>query len=577
MMRRRIYSALCAGLVLTVLPGLSASAAEAPLEIVPQSATAVVRLKSLDATIDKVAEFVNAVQPGMGGTVRNQAQGIGILISNQNLTGVDRTKDWWFTVFAEKEAEPGVVFVIPATDSAAMKQALGENIHTHEYKDWVAYSEDAGALAKIKEQIDGGENSIGDLIDEKAQAVLDRGELSVFVNISQLTTTYADEIEQLQLQLNELLQQFKELGAVPLGAAGGQAVDLAPMLEVYGGLLRGLMQGVQDMRGFSVAVGVTSRGMAIEEYAQVKPRSEAARYFADHPPSDLKQLELLPEGKLAYFGAHGDMGALMQLGTQMSLAMAKPDAEDAKEVEALADEIGKLEFKDLVGAFGFGDLKQGAVRVTMLSHIGQPAKMRELAEKTAKLMQAMQIEGYKQEVTYKRDAEEYGDYKADVMILKQEVSPEVDPLGIQEKVNEYVYGPDGMTNRLIYLDNMVVQTTGGGRADMEAALAAIKAQKLSPQVTAVREQLSPKVNAIALVDLPGIIAEAIRLTMETGEVPLQIDPQMFKTAGPSFMGFAFNTEADAVLIQTYIPVEQLQGIIKIAMGAQMMMLMQQQF
>lgn len=577
MMRRRIYSALCAGLALAVLPGLSASAADAPLEIVPQSASAVVRLKNPDATIDTVVEFVNAVQPGMGGTVRAQAQGIGILISNQNLTGVDRSKDWWFTVFAAKEAEPGVVFVIPATDAAAMKQALGENFHTHEYKDWVAYSEDADALAKIKEQIEGDEKSIGDLIDDDAQAVLDRGELSVFVNVPQLTTTYADEIEQLQLQLDELLQQFKELGGMPLGGAGGQAVDIAPMLEVYGGLLRGLMQGIQDMRGFSVAVGFTSRGLAIEEYAQVKPRSESARYFADHPPSDLKQLEMLPEGKLAYFGAHGDMGTLMKLGTQMSLAMADPDAEDAKELEALAEDIGKLEFKDLVGTFGFGDLKEGAVRVTMLSHVGQPAKMRELAERTAKLMKAMQVEGVKQEMTYKRDAEEYGDYKADVMILKQEVSPEIDPLGIQEKVNEYVYGPDGMTNRIVYLENMIVQTTGGGRADMEAALAATEAKKLSPQVTAVREQLSPKVNAFALVDLPGIIAEAVRLTVETGEVPLQIDPQMFKTAGPSFMGFAFNTEPDAVRIQTYIPVEQLQGIIKIAMGAQMIMLMQQQF
>ena len=97
--RRSGIAAVAIGLAL--VSQLSAHAA-GPLDLIPADATAVIRLKSPEATIGKVGNFANAVQPGLGFMVQGQAPGLGAVISNPTLGGVDLKQDWYVAVSPSK-------------------------------------------------------------------------------------------------------------------------------------------------------------------------------------------------------------------------------------------------------------------------------------------------------------------------------------------------------------------------------------------------------------------------------------------------------------------------------------------
>ena len=138
------------GLALSVQ--LSAQAA-GPLDLIPADVTAVIRLKSPEATIGKVGNFANAVQPGLGFMVQGQAPGLGVVISNPTLGGVDLKQDWYVAVFAVKGAEPSVVFIIPATDVKALQGGVGDSFTFASKDSWVAYSQDEAVMELVEECI----------------------------------------------------------------------------------------------------------------------------------------------------------------------------------------------------------------------------------------------------------------------------------------------------------------------------------------------------------------------------------------------------------------------------------------
>ena len=117
--------------------------AAGPLDLIPADATAVVRLKSPEATIGKVGNFANAIQPGLGFMVQGQAPGLGALSSPiRHLGGVDLKQDWYVAIFAVKGAEPSVVFVVPATDVKALQGGVDDSFTFASKDSWVAYSKD---------------------------------------------------------------------------------------------------------------------------------------------------------------------------------------------------------------------------------------------------------------------------------------------------------------------------------------------------------------------------------------------------------------------------------------------------
>ena len=127
-----------------------AIAGDPPLAAFSKDADVVIRLKAPEQTIEKAAVMAGSADEKLAGTIRENAPFIGMLISNPGLAGVDMKQDWLVVVHAHADADPGVVFCIPATDAAAMQAALPEKMTKFERDGWVYYSEDAAAIDSLQ-------------------------------------------------------------------------------------------------------------------------------------------------------------------------------------------------------------------------------------------------------------------------------------------------------------------------------------------------------------------------------------------------------------------------------------------
>lgn len=562
MLRRRISALLIFGFLLLATPLL---AAESGLDAISTDASVVVRLKNPKATIEKIASFIDMVQPGFGTQVRTQGQMIGVAISNPTLGGVDMTADWYMAVYATGgDAEPGVVFVVPATDVKAMKEALGEGMKFQEFGKWGVYTTDTAAAEKSAARIKGTGKSIATVIDKDSSTSIDKGDLAVFINVSQLATAYKSKLADAKEKAAEALNQLSENAPGPAGA------NLKAMSGTLTSLVKSVLQGVEDTKSCVISVAVSKQGIAIEDLVKVTAGSATDKFLQKSAPSAMEALATLPAGNLGYFGIHFDMASMMQFGASFMDLLEGSD-ETKKEMKGLLDEMGKLKFGTMAAAFGLGNnLQDGAIRSTTIMEVNTPAKLRELNEKQLKLMGSVKSQGVKQTYDIKKDAEKYGANSADVVTMKMQVGDADDPAtAMVQQLMSKLYGPEGMVSRIVYLKDRMVQTMGGGKEAMTKALASQSAKSnTSPNAAfdLARKQLGAKANLIVLFDLPMTVANAAKLVVESGLVPIPLEPAMLEglQLKESYLGFSIGTEPQGIRVNTHIPVEQVQGMTRLA-------------
>ena len=542
-------------------------AAENALDAFSTDASVVIRLKKPDATIGKLADLVDLVSKGAGDQVRGQAEMLGQLISNPTLAGVDRNADWWVAMYAtgEENEEPDFVFVVPATDLKAMKEALGDKVQFIEHGKFGVYTEDEEMAKETKARIKGEGKSISTLIDKESTAVFDSGDVSVFINIKQLATAYKDEIKEFSEQAKQKLED------APDDIPGGGGIDTKQIAEVLGKVFEIVAQGLDDAQSCTISLGISKDGLIFEDLVRVKAGSPTDKMLVKSAPGALPGLSTLPAGYLLYFGLTWDMSDFAKLNQWLigfSNSAVKPEA--AKELKAALDEVAKLKIGSLVTAFGLGDVDEGAVRSVSVTEVDNPAKMRDLSQKVMKAMQGAETPGIKQTFDVKKDAEKYGKNSADVITVKTEATDADNPLMAAQmaRLMALMFGPDGMTTRAVYLKDKVVQTLGGGKPAMTDALAAADqkpADSAKSQVHQSRAKLGAKSNVVVLLDLANLIAKIVDVVVQGQLLPIPLDGDQVKglQSKPSYFGLSAGTEPQGLRVKTHIPVEQMQGIAKI--------------
>ncbi len=560
MLRRFVLPGL-----LLVLASLPIQAAETALDAISTDASLVIRMKKPKATIGKVAELADLVVQGSGDHIRGNSGKLGEMISNPTLAGVNMEADWWVAVYAAGgEQEPDVVFIIPASDIKAMKAALGEEVKFSEYGKLAVYTADADAFAKTTARIKGEGKSILTLADKDSTALFEGGDVSVYINVPQLAVAYKTEIDEFKENATNLIENAPQ--AVP-----GGGFDSQKMGELVGKLLGFLTQGLNDTQSCTIAATVSKDGLDIEDLVKLKAGTPTDKLLARSATSPLSSLSSLPAGYLAYFGLSWDMSDFAQLSEWLMGAGAagvKPDA--AKTIEGTIKEMAKLKIGAIVTAFGLGDMDEGAVRSVTMTEVDNPAKMRELSLKTMKAMGTVENQGIKQTFTVKPDAEKYGKNSADVITVKTEVNEADNPFmaAMMDRINSAMFGPDGMTTRVVYLKDRVIQTMGGGKQAMNDVLASVDkkmAESGKSPTQQTRTKLAPKSNLLVLWDIPGTVAKIMAMVVESQTVPLPIDPDAVKElqSKPSYFGLSAAGEPQGLRVKTVVPVEQMQGIAKI--------------
>lgn len=564
MARRALAWALVLVVAWTVRPALAQT--ESPLKAIPGDAAVVVRVKGFQGTLDKVAKLADAVQPGSGNTVKFGGAAIGAGLKNPTMEGVDLAGDFYLAVFVEKDSEPGMVFVVPAKDTAAMEEALGEDITFLKHGKFGIYSDDEELIDAVKEQLKSkDEDSLEDAIDEKSMAVLKRGDISVFVNVPALLEVYKDEFAMAQGLVEGIKDQAAEGAAAP-------GVNMAAMMEKLQGLASTLLKAVEDHEGISVALTFTDKDIVLEEFFKLEDDSDTGKALKAGTGSDLGLLSSLPSDSLGYYAVQCDISEFMAWGMEF----AESVIEDEKALEILKgakDEFKKMKFKGLAGAFNLGKSSGGLLQAVSLISMDDPKKFRALTQKYSTAMKEFEQAGVKTEVTYKADAEKIGTTSIDLTNAKVTISDDAPNAEQQRALINAMYGEDGMVTRTAFLKDKVVQVIGGGKPAMESALKAVEGASRTPSagVQAVRSKLGTKPNFVGLIDIASLAVKGLSLAGEFGGEALPFDPEEITkglTLKPSYLGFGVEVQDAAVSVKTVLPVDQIKSLVQIGMKAQ---------
>ena len=150
MARRALGWALVLVVAWTVRPAVAQTAS--PLKAIPSDVAVVVRVKGFQGTLNKIASLADAIQPGTGQTVKFGGAAVGGLLKNPTLEGVDQAGDFYVAVFVEKGEAPGMVFMVPGKDLAAMEEALGDDVTFVKGDKHGIYSDDEELATSFKDQ-----------------------------------------------------------------------------------------------------------------------------------------------------------------------------------------------------------------------------------------------------------------------------------------------------------------------------------------------------------------------------------------------------------------------------------------
>jgi hypothetical protein len=528
-----------------------------PADAIPDTASLVVRFKSPKAALGKLAGFVDAVQPGLGNAVTSSLPGLGEVIGNSGLEGVDTEKDLWAVVFAQPQAMPLVVFIVTAKDVDDLKDGLPSNYEVHVSGKLVAYSEHEDALGEIRERLDGEGKALLSTIDAATKKLFDSADVSVLVNVKQLAEDFSDELDQAEPQLNAFIDQL--VAALP----EAQRPQLEPALGLYRVLGAAILNGIRDTESYALGVTFSKTAIRIEDRLQVEDGSSTADYFAKQAPGDLALMGKLPAGKPVYFGLKADMSSLIEWSMKLTREMLKGTSDDqqAKFDEAVA-EMSKLKYEEMGMYLDIGKTAP-AFRGGGVTLVTPGNKLRDISRKLLANMGKIESVGFTQTTKLEPAAEKIGGFEADRITIQQEFDESADPTGMQKKMHAIMFGEGGMEQLMVYQANRTLQTLGG-KKEMQDLITAVEANK-SPDAafTAARKRFSDKLNLLALFDLAQIIQGVATLAADSGAIPIDMTALKGLKLDPAYVGFSITIEPTAARAQLEVPVQQVQNIMKI--------------
>lgn len=553
-MLRKITWLTCGVLLLP----LSLNAQDSPLEFFPANADLVVRLNEPDQTIENVATLVDSVVPGtgVGDMIRDSAEAqLGQMISNPTLAGVDITKAWYLGVFAKGQEEPSVVFAIPAIDTDDLTSAIGSNMDSDVHGNWVLYT-DRGEVPGVAAV----EQSVAKSINKKTADVLNQGDLGLYVNAKHLRETYAEELETAHDQALDSLNQLRFL------APQMEGVDIGAMVDIYGSLLEKFYQAVNDSQSFAAAVDIDATGIKIEEYLEVGSNSESAKLLSSLPTSEFSNLNKLPKDGLLYYGISGGIKDLTKWSMGLTGRLS-PDSGVQERIAKVSEGLDEIELPEMTASMNVGDAKTGLVQVAGIAEAKPAAKYREYMRGTLEAMNDIELPGMTQKSSVAKDAESYGDLKADVVTITQEIDPDQPGAAMQMQMQQALFGTEGIQSRIVYLDDEYLTIMGGGQPAAKDFIENYQAGRTNGTDKS-REGLMDKSNVVVLFDLANTIAKGLKFATQLEGIPvIPIDPQMidnlFLTS--SYAGVAIAVEENSVRCRTQVPVAQMQNVGKVVM------------
>ena len=554
-----IPTGFCLSLVL-LLPTVSVAQRVSPFQGIPQSAAAVARISGVDRLSEDVGRFVDVVQPGFGNIVRIQLPILmGNVLTNPTLNGIDKSRDWYVAGFAGENQD--AVLVLPVTDAEAAKETLQENTQSIEHGDWLICCRKDAVLNQIKACVGGGD-SFESVMSEESRQQFDSGHVGLYVHGKSLKSSFANELASAEDQLDRAIDRM-------ISTIEGQnaQVNLDYVKEFYGLAGRMLIQAIRDSDSVVVSARLEPTGLQIDKTVSVAADTETTRFFASQPTNSLEEITKLPEDNDVYFAFHGDPKPLIEQSGKMMGSLI-PDAEVRKKAEQAIAAMKEATFGTFAGAFKVTDESEGALRYAGSMQIDKPALIRESFSYYGKET-TYDVGGLKQTMSFEAGAEKIGDTPVDVFRIQQELPAELDPTGMQKKMVELIYGPEGMTQRIVTTDDGILQTMGGGLETMKS-LMNHDASWTSSTLTDARSRQLQNANMVSLVDLPNMARNMFTMILSSGGVPIPINADDLNAVPVprSYAGSSVAMDGTQLKARLHIPAETVRGFVALGMYVQ---------
>lgn len=539
-------------------------AQESGLELIPETAAAVIRIQAPEQITTDLVEFINKVQPGFGGLAEAQLpMAFGQAIKNPQLAGVDQSKDWYVALFVDDSGEPKGVLILPVTDANEAKGAMEETFEFLEHETWLICSPEGRFFDDFEELKNGKLKSAASLLDDQLEAIVMQGHVTFALNAVLLRETFADELNSADDRLEELIQAMGEQIQ-----QASPAIDMEYVLDVYRDLGKTALQAVNDSESYALSIKVTDNALKIDQLLTVGEETATAAFFATQPVSEMSSLKSVPEGLMGYLGIHGDPSSLLTWSKSVVEKVIKNEEQKALTLKAL-ESLKESEFGTLAAG---GDLlpeEETAMRYFSIAEIAPAQKIRDMMKSLGNGVE-YEVAGIEQQLTYEPDAEKIGDQSVDIYRVKQTIPAGLDPTGLQKKINEKLYGSDGIVQRILLKENVMLQTMGGGLDAMKQLVESPEWQEES--LLAARARQHEKANLVVLVDLPNSVYKFAKLIIGTGALPIPIQSEQIEglELPASYSGFSLAVEDNRLSTTTNVSVETFQGFVRMAMFIQQM-------
>ena len=467
-------------------------------------------------------------------------------------------KIWWAIVFADSEDGLSIVFVIPTTDMKAVKASVPAEFEFHSNGNLAIYSISEDLVEKVSERLDGKGTSLWKKIEGTSKKLFDTSDISVLVNIQQLSEEFKDQLDEAEPQLETFLDNL--IAAFP----ETQRQQMTAAFDAYRMLGKAVLQGVTDSESLTVGITISKDAIKIEDRLKVEEKTETATFLAKQPPGDLTLITRLPENKSGYVAAKLDLSSMIDWSMKTTKAMLPSLTDQQKaDFDAAIQQMKTLQYGDLAWYLDIDPTSEGVLRVGSVSDVTPTDRMRELSRSMIKSIGAIEGPGFTQTSTLEPAVVKVGGVDVDRITMTQKFDESSDPSGLQEKLRDLLFGDQGMRQLIMYQPKRVLQTFGGDTAEMQALSTALSATSSNGAVMTARKRLAEKANVIVLVDVARLIANGAKAASKQGAISIDDKTIDDLKLAPSMIGFSLGLESNAARLQFDVPADQAQGIVKL--------------
>jgi hypothetical protein len=633
---RRLCRAIALAFLIAAWSVPSAEA-DSPLAFIPEDAPIVARVKSPDTVTKTIAtwlpaSFHDSILPLVGQLLMMCGQ------SN------DPAAECWVVEFCEPANEKTWVYIVQANDVGKIKGSYEGAAMRATFGEWQIFAGSSANGKRFSECRGGKVKSLAAAMDPKARELFETATVSMFVNAKRLRVKSRAELDFFKAFVAAVVQQCKQPPdgaealkvapaapmtvavaapaapaapnkpadpgppaappeAVAAAPAGGQVVvdgfDFVKIRDqkTFEGLLalwHGIAQLIEDTD--HVVVGLTvDKGIDLQAYAALATNSPSDRFLARHPPSEMKPLERLPPGAIAYFGLSGELTELARWLAHVRVAIYEAPA---AVIQAIDEKLQPLAQAPVVGYFGsidFGRESSGPATSTLVVESGSTPKLREFESQLIELASARIETAVKAPLNdlpsfttawpvstiVKRNAETIAHREVDLATAKVpngSATPMPDGTLVFFKA---FYGTNDLETRTTSLPGLLLQTTGGGRLAMAQLLRNFESgtgPATDLDWKTARVHAGRKANAIVMLDVPRLVYAYFQVAMILGlRDAAKADPQVravvtkfdqdslavLRTFVPSYSVLTVAGEPHAARLRLSVPREQVNGVCRL--------------